>query len=375
MNNLDKQYQNLVKEILLSGTIKKDRTGTGTQSLFGKQIRHNMKEGFPLLTTKKMAWKTMVTELLWFLRGETNIEYLLENNCHIWDGDCYKKYLQEDKASFDRWTSHSPENMAGSVWTPYTKERFLELIMTDKDFREKHGDLGPIYGKQWRNWESIKPSSSNQEEDPSDGKCYWTRRDQIGYLLNQLETNPDSRRMIVNSWNLSDLDEMTLPPCHYSFQLYTTEMTTEERNEYFFSVLCGGNPEFRREWKDFELDQQNIPSRRISLSWNQRSVDVGLGLPFNIASYGLLLSIIAREVNMVPDELIGNLGDCHIYLNQIEAIKNQLYRESFELPKLKILHNLEDPSILLKPKYWKPEDFIIDGYQSHPSIKMPLSNG
>jgi thymidylate synthase len=201
MNNLDKEYQLLLEYILGNGIEKKDRTGTGTLSVFGWQIRHKMSEGFPLLTTKKMAWKSIVTELLWFLRGDTNIKFLLDYNCHIWDGDAYKNYLNhtQDEAS-------------------YTKEQFINLIKTDENWAKVWGDLGPIYGKQWRNW-----NNNGMDAD------YLKGIDQIENLINNLKTNPDSRRLMVNAWNVGELDQMVLPPCHYGFQVYTRELSEDER--------------------------------------------------------------------------------------------------------------------------------------------------
>ena len=275
MNTLDKRYQQLLSDIIEFGVEKKDRTGTGTVSEFGHQIRHKMSEGFPILTTKKMAWKQIVSELLWFLTGQTNIAFLHKHNNHIWDGD-YEKSGRTD------------------------------------------GELGPIYGKQWRKW---------------DGKN--GRIDQIDDLVRELKTNPDSRRLMVSAWNVGELDEMVLPPCHYGFQVWTREENGK---------------------------------RYISLMWNQRSVDTFLGLPFNIASYGLLLHIIANEVDMIPDELIGNLGDTHLYLNHIEHAKEQISRESFDLPVLKTTAKIDGICCNV------PDDFVLEGYQSHPAIKAPLSN-
>ena len=350
MNSLDKQYQDLLKTILEHGVEKKDRTGTGTKSIFGYTIRHSMSEGFPLLTTKKMAWKTMVTELLWFLKGDTNIKYLVDNGCHIWDGDAYKRYA--DRTSMD-------------VDGQYSREEFISKIKTDDEFAKKWGDLGPIYGNQWRDWRG--PDGHDWDTKVSE-----TSIDQIASLINDLKTNPDSRRLMVNAWNVGELAQMVLPPCHYGFQVYTREMSAEERNEWYFNNAFK-NPKYRKEWKDFELDQQNVPKRAVSLMWNQRSVDTFLGLPFNIASYGLLLEIIAKEVNMVPDQLIGNLGDTHLYLNHIEQAKEQIAREPMELPELKIedLVKWEEGGCL--PTY-SVSDFTIENYQSHPSIKAPLSN-
>jgi thymidylate synthase len=284
MNTLDKKYQDLLQDILDNGIHKSDRTGTGTISVFGRQIRHNMKQGFPALTTKKLAWKQVVSELLWFLTGQTNIAFLHKHNNHIWDGD-YNKSGRTD------------------------------------------GDLGPIYGKQWRKW---------------DGKN--GRIDQIDDLVKELKTNPDSRRLMVSAWNVGELDKMVLPPCHYGFQLYTRKTTRDEK------IVHPGK------------------YRAISLMWNQRSVDTFLGLPFNIASYGLLLEIIANEVDMIPDELIGNLGDVHLYSNHIEQAKEQISREPFDLPQLKTDAKMDGICCNV------PDDFILEGYQSHPTIKAPLSN-
>ena len=348
MNNIDKQYQDLLQTILDYGVEKKDRTGTGTKSIFGYTIRHNMKNGFPLLTTKKMAWKTMVTELIWFLRGDTNIKYLVDNDCHIWDGDAYKRYV------------NSPE-----VKIPYGKEDFINKIKTDKEWEEKWGELGPIYGKQWRSWSTY----------PSD---YLTNPiDQIANLINDLKTNPDSRRLMVSAWNVGELDQMVLPPCHYGFQVYTRELSDEERLSWMKKNKSNVVLPMREPNVEFSMDEwfrpYGVPKRAISLMWNQRSVDTLLGLPFNIASYGLLLTIIAKEVNMIPDELIGNLGDTHLYLNHIEQAKEQIGREPFELPSLKIEDEVKWVEGDCLP-YYSPSDFTLENYQSHPGIKAPLSN-
>jgi thymidylate synthase len=354
VNQIDRQYKELLEHILHFGVNKKDRTGTGTKSIFGWQIRHNMKEGFPLLTTKKMAWKTMVTELLWFLRGDTNIKFLVDNGCHIWDGDAYKNYCKYYDSLIN---SDPPEKLS--------KEQFIAMIEADDEFAKKWGDLGPIYGKQWRQWQGW---ISLPDVHPLAKGSLWY--DQIGILIQQLKTNPDSRRLMVSAWNVGELDQMVLPPCHYGFQVYTRELSIEERVK-----------EYERRGYIKNIDPLDYaPSRAISLMWNQRSVDTFLGLPFNIASYGLLLEIIANEVNMVPEDLIGNLGDVHLYNNHIEQAKEQITRIPFELPKL----NFND-------EWWnKPffeavksdnfckllleVDIQLINYQSHPAIKAPLSN-
>ena len=376
MNNVDAQYQELLQAILDYGVEKKDRTGTGTKSIFGYTFRHNMSWGFPLLTTKKMAWKTMVTELLWFLRGDTNIKFLVDNNCHIWDGDCYKAYIKRyNKGEYVGKTKLLENSKKNRTLTePFTQEEFINKIKTDDEFAKKWGDLGPIYGAQWRYWQG--------ELDQ------W---DQIKDLISELKTNPDSRRLMVNSWNVGQLHEMVLPPCHYGFQVYTRELTWEEQVEW---VMKNTNVELENVYIVEEVAKETTPKRAISLMWNQRSVDTFLGLPFNIASYGLLLEIIAKMVNMVPDELIGNLGDTHLYLNHIEQAKEQIERTSFDLlPTLNIntefwptesgecgvgpldatavLNSFKDDNFC---KCLLEEDLQLLNYQSHPAIKAPLSN-
>ena len=359
MNSLDKKYQELLQDILDNGIKKEDRTGTGTISVFGRQIRHNMSEGFPLLTTKKMAWKTMVTELLWFLRGDTDIRFLWKNNCSIWDGDWYKKY--ETNCS-----------------EPYTLEEVKQKVKDgNHNFHDSMFDLGPIYGKQWRSW-----SAGSLEDKHGFGKI-----DQIANLINDLKTNPDSRRLMVNAWNVGELDQMVLPPCHYGFQVYTRELSASERITYknFKKTELFDSHELYDFMKNNEnvsidldevvhkqCDEAKIPRRAISLMWNQRSVDTFLGLPFNIASYGLLLTILAKEVNMVPDQLIGNLGDTHLYLNHIEQAKEQITREPFELPTLNSfpIYQGTKPGI----ECYVVSDFTLKDYHSHESIKAPLSN-
>jgi len=340
MNTIDEKYQSLLQDILDNGVEKKDRTGTGTISVFGRQIRHKMSEGFPLLTTKKMAWKTMVTELLWFLRGDTNIKFLLDYDCHIWDGDAYKNYFNKNKAD---------------IFHPILpQDAFIRTIKTIPEFAKEWGELGPIYGAQWRSWKVGKgiETTLKTEEGETIYESAYMYIDQIQNLINELKTNPDSRRLMVSAWNVGYLNEMVLPPCHYGFQCYTREQDGK---------------------------------RYLSLMWNQRSVDTFLGLPFNIASYALLLEIIAKEVNMVPDELIGNLGDIHLYSNHIEQAKEQIRRTPFDLPSVTIternwyLHAavknyLGEKTFNEKILSYRPDCFELVGYQSHPKIKAPLSN-
>jgi thymidylate synthase len=426
MNNLDKTYTDLLQDILDNGVQKGDRTGTGTISVFGRQIRHKMSEGFPLITTKKMAWKSIVTELLWFLRGDTNIKYLVDNNCHIWDGDAYKNYEKAYEKDNSVGLSLLVARMDGkSTYRKPTKEQFIAMIQADDEFAKKWGELGPIYGKQWRSWNGNgQPLTKDYEGNIS---SYLVKEiDQISNLINDLKTNPDSRRLMVSAWNVGELDQMVLPPCHYGFQVYTRELSLNERRvlvsqEMFNQIYNGGGPETL---SHSEINQWNIPTRAISLMWNQRSVDTFLGLPFNIASYGLLLEIIAKAVNMVPDELIGNLGDTHLYLNHIEQAKEQIgrkyqpeersdllktamgeeqynhavselmpfgggmseYYEYYEIPtRTREPFDLPKLAIQKTDAFWKdfdinqvshldPADFVIENYKSHPTIKAPLSN-
>jgi thymidylate synthase len=362
--NIERQYQQLLGDILENGVDKKDRTGTGTLSVFGRQIRHKMSEGFPLLTTKKMAWKTMVTELLWFLRGDTNIKFLLDYDCHIWDGDAYKNYTNK---------------FLGYEDVP-SKEEFIKEIKTNSEFANKWGELGPIYGEQWRSWKINLLSPETFDMVPP--------IDQIINLVNELKTNPDSRRMMVSAWNVGELDQMVLPPCHYGFQVYTRELNLEEKWEQYtksgLNIEINGTPlELKHMGTPFY--PKSLPQRAISLMWNQRSVDTFLGLPFNIASYGLLLEIIAKEVNMIPDELIGNLGDVHLYKNHIEQAKEQMYRRPYDLPQVqiternwyqheKVKEHLGEKTFSDKIMSYRPECFELIDYQSHPKIKAPLSN-
>ena len=378
MNNLDKEYQVLLEYIIGNGVEKKDRTGTGTISIFGWQIRHKMSEGFPLLTTKKMAWKSVVTELLWFLRGDTNIKYLVDNDCHIWDGDAYKNYGKKvirDKDVIQHLKSYSLDENGVPTIELYSKEEFIDKIKTDDEFAKKWGELGYIYGKQWRKWTKKKMwlSKDGSYENIYDEKDQ-TVIDQIANLISELKTNPDSRRLMVNAWNVGELDQMVLPPCHYGFQVYTRELSLEERYVMYFERLDPTMVPLDIKVPNIHqyFTELNIPQRAISLMWNQRSVDTFLGLPFNIASYGLLLEIIAKEVNMVPDELIGNLGDVHLYSNHIEQAKEQISREPFELPTLKIKDGFDIVSGL--DDMYEIDSFTLENYQSHPAIKAPLSN-
>ena len=400
-NNVDKQYQTLLQDILNNGIEKKDRTGTGTLSVFGRQLRFNdIEHHFPILTTKKMPFKTIVTELLWFLRGDTNIQYLVQNGCHIWDGDAYKNFVNKVDSIWQKSAVGDLDDMIydgllidgtdeNGKWFARipTKEEFIGRIKSDVEFAKIWGELGPIYGSQWRSWRVGKGIETTLKTE--DGETIYEAGsmyiDQIQNLIKELKTNPDSRRLMVSAWNVGELDKMVLPPCHYGFQLYTRELSNQERAGMIGlieghvdnwektvrkrKIYAGRELDIKDEHTQSEiLDMCNAPTRGLSLMWNQRSVDTFLGLPFNITSYALLLRIIAKEVNMKADDLIGNLGDTHLYLNHIEQAKEQISRDSFDLPTLKT--NAKMDGICCN----EPDDFILEGYQYHPTIKAPLSN-
>lgn len=323
-NNLDKQYLDIMRDILENGVVKSDRTGTGTKSLFSREIRHNMKDGFPLLTTKKLYTKGIIHELLWFLMGDTNIKYLQDNKTRIWD-----------------------------------------------EWADKDGDLGPVYGKQWVNWGGTTETKFGPEVDNNGHlvKHVIEHRgiNQIQNAIDMLNNDPDSRRIMVNAWNVGELDDMALMPCHYGFQLYTRELSREERTRILVdkveqkSILFDRNHQLIIQDEEL-LDAEDIPKREVSLKWTQRSVDYLLGIPYNIASYAFLLEMFAQQCNMVAGELIGSFGDTHLYDNHIEYAEEQLERDpyKYELPKLKLNKAKDIFSYTI-------DDFVIEGYEAYPN--------
>src|SRR5210317_2195790 len=250
--NIEKQYLKLLQDILDNG-IEKDTRNGKTLSVFGRQIRHDMSKGFPLLTTKKMYWKGIVTELLWFLRGDTNIKYLVDNDCHIWDGDAWANYKKN---------SHDEDD----IWN---KSTFINKIKIDDEFAKKWGELGRIYGAQWREWIGF-------EQHEKYANTVYT--DQIAELITGLKENPDSRRLMVSAWNPSELDKVVLPPCHYGFQVYTRELSESERFNWYGNKV---GSHMHHDHIEHEMNENNVPTRAISLMWNQRSCDLFLGTPFN----------------------------------------------------------------------------------------------
>lgn len=342
-----KQYLALMQDILDNGVVKKDRTGVGTLSVFGRQLRFDLKEGFPLVTTKKVHLKSIIHELLWFLNGDTNVKYLQENGVKIWN-----------------------------------------------EWANEEGNLGPVYGKQWREWRDCKVVEchdvgrtqqlmqrgykyiGNMKEDGTTYLVYEKAHDQISKVIQQLREDPDSRRIIVSAWNVADLDDMALNPCHNYFQFYTTEMTLLERLDWyevnepekFASAPLINHEDIDDEERLHEtLDREGIPRRKLSCFYMMRSNDYLLGAPFNVASYALLTHIVAQQLNMVPDELVYSGVDVHLYSNHLEQAKLQLTREPYPLPKLVIKRK---PVSIFDYKY---EDFELVGYQAHPHIAAPVA--
>jgi len=299
-----KQYLDLVTHIRDQGVFKEDRTGTGTLSVFGYQMRFNLAEGFPLVTTKKVHLKSIIHELLWFISGDTNIRYLVQNGVGIWNQWPYQSWLRQtgrDQAL----EMHSPE------WKAGLKE-FVECIKTDTDFAQQYGDLGPVYGRQWRNFEGV---------------------DQLAQIVDDIQSNPDSRRLIVSAWNPKDIPVMVksgLPPCHSLFQFYISE-------------------------------------GRLSCQLYQRSADVFLGVPFNIASYAALTMMIAQVTGLQLGDFVHSFGDAHLYTNHMDQIEEQLGRSTFPLPKLAINPQVKS---LFDFVY---DDFELHDYQSHGPISAPVA--
>ncbi len=316
MNNFDKAYHDLCKRVLEEGENKDDRTGTGTISIFGHQMRFDLSEGFPLLTTKKVSFKLIATELLWFIKGDTNIRYLLQYKNNIWNEWAFKKWIESNDYDGPDMTDFGRRSLVDDEFNEQYKAQlaiFKDKILNDDDFMIKYGDLGNVYGKQWRDWKD------------QDGK----RFDQLKTLIENIKQNPNSRRHIISAWNPSEIDTMALPPCHTLFQFY-------------------------------------VKDGKLSCQLYQRSADIFLGVPFNIASYSLLTHLIAKECGLEVGEFVHTFGDAHIYKNHIDAINEQLSRDSYDAPKL----NINTDKSLFDIEY---EDLEIDGYESHPSIKAPIA--
>lgn len=314
---VEQEYLDLGQKLITEGHKKGDRTGTGTLSLFGYQMRFDLAKGFPLLTTKRVPFGLIKSELLWFLKGDTNIRYLLQHNNHIWDEWAFEKYVQSSDYHGPDMTDFGRRCLADEAFNKQYQEeskKFCELILNDEAFAEKYGDLGLIYGSQWRHWET------------KDGGFI----DQIRNVIEMIKTAPDSRRLIVSAWNPEDVPSMALPPCHTMFQFYVND-------------------------------------GKLSCQLYQRSADVFLGVPFNIASYALLTHLIAHETGLEAGEFVHTLGDAHLYLNHVEQMKEQLSRKVRAFPVLVL--NKEKQSVF----DFEMEDIRVENYDPHPAIKAPIA--
>ena len=317
MGTAENQYLDLLRHVLANGTRKEDRTGTGTISVFGYQMRFNLSEGFPLLTTKRVPFKLVSSELIWFLRGDSNIRYLLQYNNNIWNEWAFLKWIKSPEYSGPDMTDfglRAQQDEAFAKEYNVQMSQFKERILNDDTFAAKYGDLGNVYGKQWREWKTTNGSTI----------------DQLGDIVNTIKKNPDSRRLLVSAWNPEDCPTMALPPCHTLFQFYVNE-------------------------------------GKLSCQLYQRSADIFLGVPFNIASYALLTHLIAHECNLEVGDFVHSFGDAHIYVNHLEQIEKQLSREPKAFPTLKINSNGKS--------LWdiEVEDIEVENYDPHPTIKAPVA--
>lgn len=312
-----KQYLELCEKILQNGAVREDRTGTGTIGIFGAQMRYNLSEGFPLMTTKKVPFRLIVSELLWFMRGDTNIKFLLQHNNNIWNEWAFKKWVESDEYDGPDMTNfglRALENEQFKKQYDEQMELFKKRILEDVDFAQKYGDLGNVYGKQWRAWETSNGDTIDQLKD----------------VIHQIKTNPSSRRLIVTAWNPEDVPNAALPPCHTLFQFY-------------------------------------VANNKLSCQLYQRSGDMFLGIPFNIASYALLTHFIAHECQLEVGEFVHTIGDAHIYLNHIDQVRTQLEREPKTLPTLKLNETIASAFDFTM------EDIVLEGYDPHPTIKAPVA--
>lgn len=314
---MEQAYLDLGKKILAEGNVKQDRTGTGTKSVFGHQIRFDLSKGFPLLTTKRVPFGLIKSELLWFLKGDTNIRYLLQHNNHIWDEWAFKRYVESEVYKGPDMTDFGRRALSDEEFNKVYQEelqKFCQKIINDADFAQAFGDLGHVYGYQWRHWETTKGE--------------WI--DQIKEVIEMIKTTPDSRRLLVSAWNPEDVPTMALPPCHTLFQFYVND-------------------------------------GKLSCQLYQRSADVFLGVPFNIASYALLTHLIAHETGLQVGDFVHTFGDAHLYSNHFEQMNEQLTRDIREFPTLWL--NPEKQSIF----DFEIDDIKVEGYNPHPTIKAPIA--
>jgi thymidylate synthase len=386
MNKVDTEYFRIVNDILTNGRLKKNRTGVDTIGIFGAQAKYNVDlNAFPLLTTKKVHWPAIVHELLWFISGDTNIKYLVDNNVRIWNEWAYKKYT-------DTCISKIPDNeleslsvlsgMSLSDVDHLCMDAFIERIKNDVEFATKWGELGEgTYGRMWRDFPFFtivdKTDPSTMPKFKSLGTkgtycgdeplTFLGRIDQITKVLEKLKNNPDDRRMIVSAWHPHWVDHCALPPCHCLFHFHTEELTLEERVDILQKQVGPVNLPKSDVWIIQKLNEDNIPTRRLNCLLYQRSVDTALGKPFNIASYALLTAMIAQTVNMVPGMFTHSMGDTHIYVNHIDGLKLQLTREPKKLPRVWL--NPEVKSLF----DFKYDDIKLLDYEFHPTIKFDVA--
>jgi len=324
MNKVDQQHKELIEKILTEGNNKSDRTGTGTKSIFGHQLRYKMEDGFPLLSLRKIHIKSAIYEMLWFLGafdekydefGNTNVKFLIDNNINYWNDWPYKEYIKS--------MEYRPE------LPELTMNEFKSKILVDDNFAKEFGSIGKGYGHQWLSF------GKNNSYDKGGNLNFFPGVNQIDYLIDELQKNPDSRRLLLESWKADEIKDMLLPPCHHGFQLYT--------------------------------NLNDDGSRNLSLKLHIRSNDIGLGNPYNVSQYAILLHMISQIVDMIPYELIVDIGDAHIYNNHIEQLKSITQRDSYPLSTLKLNKNIKS---IYDFRY---EDIVIENYQSHPHVKMEVS--
>lgn len=317
MSRSEQQYLDLLRLVLDKGTKKQDRTGTGTLSVFGHQMRFDLKDGFPLLTTKRVAFRLIVSELLWFIKGDTNIRYLLQHNNHIWDEWAFKRWVESPDYTGPDMTDFGLRSQRDEAFRTVYEEQmaiFVKRVLEDEAFAARYGELGDVYGKQWRHWRTTRGDTI----------------DQLRQVIDDIKRNPDSRRHIVTAWNPEDVPTMALPPCHTLFQFY-------------------------------------VADGRLSCQLYQRSADIFLGVPFNIASYALLTHMVARECGLGMGEFVHTLGDAHLYLNHVEQAELQLSREMRPLPTLRLAEGVADIFS------YEPDDIRLEGYDPHGTIKAPIA--
>lgn len=402
MNNLDTQLKELYKKILSKNNYRIDRTGVGTKSIFGHSMKFDLREGFPLTTLRKIHIKSLIHELLWFLGsyddeykkfGKTNIKYLLMNGVSFWTDWCYENYKSEKLRKYQ--SNDLKDSKTVKKFRFLSQKDFEKKIIKDDDFALKWGNLGDgSYAKSWTDYGGyselvqekniIKTTNSDHQIIDNLGyrEIYFKGINQINNLINQLIENPESRRLIVNAWNVEEMEDTLLPPCHMMFQCYTDILSMEERivycetnynkndiNSYMTKNKIENWDEIRRDpRKQIKiLDHFNVPERFLDLQLYQRSSDQFLGGPYNVASYSLLLHMIAQVTNMIPREFIWTIGDTHLYANSIEATEELINREIRELPKLKINPDIQN---IYGFRY---EDFEIVDYNPHPNIKVEVA--